>query len=987
MSGGDTSGLATAEGWTIAVLLLFLVSISLGFELILHMLTAYFMSRRKHAMVRLLDHVRNELLLVGFVSLFLSVFGPPLAKICYATGDPYSSSTYGSPPPPPAVGTSPEPVRLFVRRLLAGGGVSPCGPGQAQLWPLGMQHETHIFLFCVALTHITYTSAALLLSKMVVSRWAAWEIRCQEYPTPFALGQESTDSGRQPFRLRLQARMQACGSPTMRWLLAFAICLCGIPFEWYRNVRALLVADLPLGPNPSSVDDDLKDFNMHAFLVDTLEAEVADIVKADWWLWLLGIAMLAAPKAVDSLVWIGAICAAISLFCASVELVFCVSHMYDRAPLRVRLAHEEHSNLHYEVQEEPGPFGRHCGKALGWCLALAGTGDDVDESTRSLGMSAGRDAREQKREILRDEFDNERLLDEALHYGRRMESVRVEAALTRNCNRRPKFLDVDQLDVLCGSPSHGGGGSEFDAEAVASGAHNHGAPRASTDSAAPGAQRHGATGARDLGSPRAPRTWPDSAANSAREDPVRARDPGATRAPQASNDANAAPVSVEADRASEDVTAYERRNADAHAQTLARTSTHATVDRTGPVVRGGARYSMTVPAPTGGARIAAGISRMSPAPAGGARFSGVSFGMQAPSAESTHTNDGAATRAVSFAPPTSECVPRASPFAPFASTSIISETNHQDATTGCLGATLEYAQCKRSCCGGQTTSESHGPPGGKGDEGEEAHKSGWTHCYSHFLQMMFWSDRDYSLRISVMRFKTEYLQPLAHDDASDRLWFRSLQFVVRLLQIVFFENAVNLALCAFALYTTETDGIPDDEQKIVSSSALAGAMIGLDIVLLVYSAAILLPILALVAPASSHCQPSIVRNLINDLKIKADLDAAGEGVENDLVALQHMRSDIGRGSKSVRGMQRAPTLRSLLTMQRVATRRHESRVDRRPTHAGTPTQAHPQTALSSGGADAGSSGSAALSTPLRTLDGNGGDSSGGALSNVEAPKA
>ena len=44
-------------------------------------------------------------------------------------------------------------------------------------------------------------------------------------------------------------------------------------------MRALFIIDLPIGPQKSSVDEDLQGFDFHAILVDTLETNLADISK------------------------------------------------------------------------------------------------------------------------------------------------------------------------------------------------------------------------------------------------------------------------------------------------------------------------------------------------------------------------------------------------------------------------------------------------------------------------------------------------------------------------------------------------------------------------------------------------------------------------------------------------------------------------------------------------------------------------------------
>ena len=63
----------------------------------------------------------------------------------------------------------------------------------------------------------------------------------------------------------------------------------------YRDTRALFIMDLPMGLIHTSVDDDLRDFDFHPILVDTLETNLADIIKAEWELWVVAIGLIAIP--------------------------------------------------------------------------------------------------------------------------------------------------------------------------------------------------------------------------------------------------------------------------------------------------------------------------------------------------------------------------------------------------------------------------------------------------------------------------------------------------------------------------------------------------------------------------------------------------------------------------------------------------------------------------------------------------------------------
>ncbi len=51
--------------------------------------------------------------------------------------------------------------------------IDHCGAGQEPLWPVSVQHETHYFIFAVAVTHILYCGVTIWLTLKKVRRHAA----------------------------------------------------------------------------------------------------------------------------------------------------------------------------------------------------------------------------------------------------------------------------------------------------------------------------------------------------------------------------------------------------------------------------------------------------------------------------------------------------------------------------------------------------------------------------------------------------------------------------------------------------------------------------------------------------------------------------------------------------------------------------------------------------------------------------------------------
>ena len=85
-------------------------------------------------------------------------------------------------------------------------------------------------------------------------------------------------------------------SPGMGKILSlFLLHFEGVTFHMYRDTRALFIMDLPMSLNFTSVDEDLREFDFHRILVDTLENNLADIIKAEWELWVVAIGLIAIP--------------------------------------------------------------------------------------------------------------------------------------------------------------------------------------------------------------------------------------------------------------------------------------------------------------------------------------------------------------------------------------------------------------------------------------------------------------------------------------------------------------------------------------------------------------------------------------------------------------------------------------------------------------------------------------------------------------------
>ncbi|KAM0938816.1 hypothetical protein DsansV1_C22g0172061 [Dioscorea sansibarensis] len=85
MAGGGGEGSRSLEEtptWAVALVCFVLVVISIIIEHSLHLLAKLLTKHHKRALVEALEKVKSELMLMGFISLLLTVGQGPISKIC-----------------------------------------------------------------------------------------------------------------------------------------------------------------------------------------------------------------------------------------------------------------------------------------------------------------------------------------------------------------------------------------------------------------------------------------------------------------------------------------------------------------------------------------------------------------------------------------------------------------------------------------------------------------------------------------------------------------------------------------------------------------------------------------------------------------------------------------------------------------------------------------------------------------------------------------
>ncbi|KAK1604636.1 hypothetical protein QYE76_028309 [Lolium multiflorum] len=166
--------------WAVALVVLVLVLISVAIEHALHKLTHWFHKRQKKALAEALEKMKAELMLVGFISLLLTVFQTPISKICIS----HKAGNVMLPCklPAPYAGSGDDGEKDNRRRLLsffqgdshrrslAVAVADVCASkGKVALMSTSSLHQLHIFIFVLAVFHVAYSVISMTLSRLKTS--------------------------------------------------------------------------------------------------------------------------------------------------------------------------------------------------------------------------------------------------------------------------------------------------------------------------------------------------------------------------------------------------------------------------------------------------------------------------------------------------------------------------------------------------------------------------------------------------------------------------------------------------------------------------------------------------------------------------------------------------------------------------------------------------------------------------------------------------
>ncbi|OIV99339.1 hypothetical protein TanjilG_17149 [Lupinus angustifolius] len=182
MAGGiGGRNLEQTPTWAVAVVCFVLISISITIEHTIHLIGKWLTKKNKRSLYESLEKIKSELMLLGFISLLLTIGQSLISKICISekvarTWHPcsdkedHTSSSKNETNQRRLIATT-----LFFglesenpRRVLAGGGSDKCGKGKVPFVSTDGIHQLHRFIFVLAGFHVLYCILTLTLGRAKV---------------------------------------------------------------------------------------------------------------------------------------------------------------------------------------------------------------------------------------------------------------------------------------------------------------------------------------------------------------------------------------------------------------------------------------------------------------------------------------------------------------------------------------------------------------------------------------------------------------------------------------------------------------------------------------------------------------------------------------------------------------------------------------------------------------------------------------------------
>ncbi|KAK4605543.1 hypothetical protein RGQ29_013555 [Quercus rubra] len=280
------SSLEYTPTWIVAIVCSVIVLISLCAERGLHRLGKLLERKGQDKLYEALTKLKEELMLLGFISLLLTAFQGFISRICIPT---HLSSTM-LPCKRGAVSSNGSEhysnLATNNRRQLLSEDTNSghCHEGKVPLLSLEALHQLHIFIFVLALVHVIFCVSTMFLGGVRIRQWKVWEDSIRQEisegdPTKRkTLAREHNEF----FKQRTQGYWRKAA--VVSWMISFFK-------QFHGSVTKSDYTALRLGFIKEHCQQN-QEFDFHKYMVRTLEVDFKKVVGISWYLWLFVVVFL-----------------------------------------------------------------------------------------------------------------------------------------------------------------------------------------------------------------------------------------------------------------------------------------------------------------------------------------------------------------------------------------------------------------------------------------------------------------------------------------------------------------------------------------------------------------------------------------------------------------------------------------------------------------------------------------------------------------------
>ncbi|XP_047317275.1 MLO-like protein 12 [Impatiens glandulifera] len=255
-SGGS---LEVTPTWAVATVCFVLISLSLLIEYIFHLLSKLFQAKRKKSLLRALELVKSELMLLGFLSLLLTVSQKRIANICITK----------------KVAEFFLPCKTLENDENE---ESKClEQGKLSLMSRAGVEQLQYLIFVLAFFHVFFSTLILFLGMFKMKRWESWEAETSTFQYQF-----STD----PRRIRMIHQTSFGKRHLQSWSehrhLRLPACFLR---QFFSSVSRIDYVTLRHGFIMAHFDEG-SSFDFQKYLKRALEKDFGEVVGVRYWMWI-----------------------------------------------------------------------------------------------------------------------------------------------------------------------------------------------------------------------------------------------------------------------------------------------------------------------------------------------------------------------------------------------------------------------------------------------------------------------------------------------------------------------------------------------------------------------------------------------------------------------------------------------------------------------------------------------------------------------------